>query len=128
MTDTAGGNLLAVDGLREVRPHFAPLGTARPPPVLVSRREQNAEQPASGPATPAIVALPAAAGTLPDLRGLSARDALHALSRIGLTTRLVGTGVVIEQDPPPGSPVERGRSCELRLQRQPRGWSTVTQP
>ncbi len=34
-TDTAGGNLLAVDGLREVRPHFAPLGQGRPPPVLI---------------------------------------------------------------------------------------------
>jgi two-component system, NtrC family, sensor histidine kinase PilS len=34
-TDTTGGNLLAVDGLREVRPHFAPLGQSRPPPVLV---------------------------------------------------------------------------------------------
>ncbi|HEX9706969.1 MAG TPA: ATP-binding protein [Steroidobacteraceae bacterium] len=35
VTDTAGGNLLAVDGLREVRPHFAPLGQGHPPPVLV---------------------------------------------------------------------------------------------
>ncbi len=35
VTDTAGGNLLAVDGLREVRPHFARLGTGHPPPVLV---------------------------------------------------------------------------------------------
>jgi two-component system sensor histidine kinase PilS (NtrC family) len=35
VTDTAGGNLLAADGLREVRPHFAPLGQAKPPPVLV---------------------------------------------------------------------------------------------
>jgi two-component system sensor histidine kinase PilS (NtrC family) len=34
-TDTAGGNLLAIDGLREVRPHFAALGQGRPPPVLV---------------------------------------------------------------------------------------------
>jgi two-component system sensor histidine kinase PilS (NtrC family) len=33
--DTVGGNLLAVDGLREVRPHFAPLGQAQPPPVLI---------------------------------------------------------------------------------------------
>ena len=29
--DSSGGNLLAVDGLREVRPHFAPLGRARCP-------------------------------------------------------------------------------------------------
>jgi len=35
VTDTVGGNLLAVDGLREVRPHFAPLGQGQPPPVLV---------------------------------------------------------------------------------------------
>ena len=35
VTDTVGGSLLAVDGLREVRPHFAPLGKGQPPPVLV---------------------------------------------------------------------------------------------
>jgi two-component system sensor histidine kinase PilS (NtrC family) len=35
VTDTAGGSLLAADGLREVRPHFAALGHGRPPPVLV---------------------------------------------------------------------------------------------
>jgi len=35
VTDTVAGNLLAVDGLREVRPHFAPLGQGHPPPVLV---------------------------------------------------------------------------------------------
>jgi two-component system sensor histidine kinase PilS (NtrC family) len=33
--DSAGGNLLAADGLREIRPHFAPLGQQRPGPVLV---------------------------------------------------------------------------------------------
>jgi two-component system sensor histidine kinase PilS (NtrC family) len=35
VTDTGGANLLAVDGLREVRPHFAPLGKGQPPPVLI---------------------------------------------------------------------------------------------
>jgi len=35
VTDSVGGNLLAVDGLREVRPHFAPLGNGTPPPVLI---------------------------------------------------------------------------------------------
>lgn len=34
-SETTGSNLLAADGLREVRPHFAPLGQGRPPPVLV---------------------------------------------------------------------------------------------
>ena len=35
VADNVGGNLLAVDGLREVRPHFAPLGKGQPAPVLV---------------------------------------------------------------------------------------------
>jgi two-component system sensor histidine kinase PilS (NtrC family) len=34
-SEAAAGNLLAVDGLREVRPHFAPLGKTQPPPVLI---------------------------------------------------------------------------------------------
>jgi two-component system sensor histidine kinase PilS (NtrC family) len=42
VTDTAGGNLLAADGLREVRPHFAPLGQGRPPPVLVFLEDLSA--------------------------------------------------------------------------------------
>ncbi len=33
--DSSSANLLAADGLREIRPHFAPLGLARPGPVLV---------------------------------------------------------------------------------------------
>jgi two-component system, NtrC family, sensor histidine kinase PilS len=33
--DATGGNLLAVDGLREVRPHFAALGKGSLPPVLI---------------------------------------------------------------------------------------------
>ena len=32
---SSGANLLAADGLREIRPHFAPLGQQRPGPVLV---------------------------------------------------------------------------------------------
>jgi two-component system sensor histidine kinase PilS (NtrC family) len=34
-SEASAGNLLAVDGLREVRPHFAPLGKTQPPPVLI---------------------------------------------------------------------------------------------
>lgn len=100
------------------------------PPVLVARHDEEApEVQTAGPVTPAIVTLPnAAAGTLPDLRGLGARDALRALSRLGLTAHLVGTGTVVAQQPGPGSLVERGGSCELRLERQPHGWSTALQP
>ncbi|MBI3047945.1 MAG: transpeptidase family protein [Acidobacteria bacterium] len=92
------------------------------PPVIVARREEMPPQPASGPATvPAIVTLgggtTGTAALFPDLRWLGARDALRMLARLGLTARLHGTGVVVDQDPPPGSPVERGAVSTLRLER-----------
>jgi len=58
-------------------------------------------------------------GGLPDLRGLSARDALRELARLGLTARMAGAGVVIEQDPAPGTPIEPGGACTLLLNRRP---------
>ncbi len=99
------------------------------PPVLVARHDEDSpEVPTAGPVAPAIVTLPIPAGTLPDLRGLGARDAVRALSRLGLTARITGTGVVVDQQPAPGAPVERGGSCELRLERQAHVFSTVSQP
>ena len=54
----------------------------------------------------------------PDLRGLSARDALHALTRLGMTGRLNGAGTVTRQQPEPGSPIDRDATCVLWLERQ----------
>jgi cell division protein FtsI (penicillin-binding protein 3) len=93
------------------------------PPVIVARREAAQDRPAFAPTTgPSIVTLggdaPGSAALVPDLRGLSARDALRTLARLGLTARVHGTGVVVEQDPPPGSPIERGAVSTLRLERQ----------
>jgi beta-lactam-binding protein with PASTA domain len=66
--------------------------------------------PASAPATAGQI-------ILPELRGLSLREALRILMRLGLTPRVAGEGVVIEQDPLPGSPVEPGGACRLALGR-----------
>ena len=38
---------------------------------------------------------------MPDLRGLSAREALRTLTRIGMTARMNGDGFVLEQSPRP---------------------------
>jgi beta-lactam-binding protein with PASTA domain len=91
--------------------------------VLVARREQPSARPTAGPAAPPPVvplrAVSAADGsTCPDLRGLSAREALRALARVGLTVRLQGAGVVVDQEPEPGAPIERGASVTLWLERQ----------
>jgi hypothetical protein len=48
---------------------------------------------------------------------LSAREALRVLTKLGLTARLKGTGVVTTQTPAPGTPIEPGMACELRLER-----------
>ena len=56
-------------------------------------------------------------GSFPDLRGLGARDALRILARLGMAAHLNGTGIVVDQDPPPGSSIERGAVSTLRLER-----------
>jgi hypothetical protein len=94
----------------------------RAPPVLAARREDVREQPTAGHAErPAIVTLAGgatgSAAVFPDLRGLGARDALRVLARLGMMARLQGGGVVVEQDPAPGSPIERGVAATLRLNR-----------
>jgi cell division protein FtsI (penicillin-binding protein 3) len=101
------------------------------PPVLVARNrdqpfDSSAERtqgPPAGPAQgrpPTIVSMPASShhgGALPDLRGYGARDALRELARLGLAARMEGAGVVVEQNPPAGAPVEPGGTCTLVLNR-----------
>jgi len=55
--------------------------------------------------------------TVPDVRGLAAREAVRRLAKLGLMARVTGTGTVIDQDPAAGSPLEPGRACRLWLDR-----------
>jgi len=56
-------------------------------------------------------------GVMPDLRGLSARQALEALSAFGLTARARGDGFVVRHEPSPGVLVNRGATATLYLKR-----------
>jgi membrane peptidoglycan carboxypeptidase len=58
------------------------------------------------------------AGLMPDLRGLSARDAARILAQVGVAARLLGDGLVLDQEIPPGTPIDQGLSCLLRLHRR----------
>ena len=53
---------------------------------------------------------------LPDLTGMSAREALRELARLGLSARMQGAGVVVQQDPPAGAPLEPGAHLHPRPQ------------
>ena len=55
---------------------------------------------------------------MPDLQGLSARDALRRLVQLGLTARVQGNGFVVAQDPPAGTALETVAQCRLTLDRQ----------
>ena len=56
-----------------------------------------------------------AAGRTPSALGMSARQALAVFARLGVLARLQGSGFVVAQDPPPGSPVHRGSVHTLFL-------------
>jgi cell division protein FtsI/penicillin-binding protein 2 len=90
------------------------------PPVLVARHGDPSPRPAAGvdPPSPRVTFVAdGPAGVVPDLRGLSARDAMRALSRLGMSVRMVGDGIVVSQDPAPGTPVDPDGVCRLVLGR-----------
>ena len=52
---------------------------------------------------------------MPDLRGLSLREAALLAARHGLSVEIHGHGVVAGQTPLPGTPLEPGMTCSLEL-------------
>ncbi|WP_369811283.1 penicillin-binding protein [Hymenobacter convexus] len=65
--------------------------------------------------TVALVVNPVRAGRVPQVRGLSLRDALFLLENRGLHVRAVGTGRVREQSLEVGAPIKRGDIITLSL-------------
>jgi membrane peptidoglycan carboxypeptidase len=103
--------------------HLGVTPTINPaPPVIVARQGQQSLAPAAATIVrPAVVALASNMETgVPDLTGMSAREALRELARLGLTARMQGTGIVAQQHPPAGAPLEPGATCTLVLNRRPR--------
>ena len=97
--------------------------TLNPPaPLLIARRD-TPPQPVSAPAEPPVVTvadITAESPTVfPDLAGMSARDAVRTLARLGVTLKMHGTGNVINQRPAPGSPIDLADEATLWLERRP---------
>jgi hypothetical protein len=44
---------------------------------------------------------------------------MRTLMKLGLSARMSGQGVVLAQDPPPGTLFEGGETCRLQLGRRP---------
>jgi cell division protein FtsI (penicillin-binding protein 3) len=93
-----------------------------PPPVLVARHGGPAQLlPVRNAREASIVPAGgvAAIHEFPDFRGLGAREALRILTKMGLTARLNGAGVVTAQRPTAGAAIEPGMTAELWLERTP---------
>jgi cell division protein FtsI (penicillin-binding protein 3) len=97
--------------------------TIDPAPPIVAVREPHAD--ASAPRQTTVSRNPDATvtsndvGAVPDLSGMSARDAVRVLAERGLTPRLHGAGFVVAQDPPAGSPLSQDPVATLWLSRRP---------
>jgi cell division protein FtsI/penicillin-binding protein 2 len=93
------------------------------PPVLVARHPETSGGAGGvtsrGPAKPVVSFVKdAPPGTMPDLRGLSAREALRATVKLGLMARVEGTGFVVAQDPPAGTALDTVSGCRVTLGRR----------
>jgi beta-lactam-binding protein with PASTA domain len=56
-------------------------------------------------------------GTVPDVRGMSAREAVRKLVTLGMNAHVSGNGIVVSQSLEPGTPLEPDAICRLVLQR-----------
>ena len=129
---THGGSVSAPIWKRIAEPALQHLGV--PPdvdpasPVLVTRSDdQTAIETTAADAAqrPLNLVVDSSPGLLPDVSGLSARDAVRRLMRVGVNARLSGDGAVRSQDPPAGTPLEPGMVCRLVLDRTPRPVATA---
>jgi cell division protein FtsI (penicillin-binding protein 3) len=94
------------------------------PPVLVARHGTNdaghvpSASIADGPDSPTVsLVSDGPPGTMPDLRGLSAREALRRMLRLGLTAHVDGSGFVVSQDPPAGASLDAVNAGRVTLAR-----------
>ncbi len=55
---------------------------------------------------------------VPDMTGMSVRNALNMLSQAGLTATIDGYGLIVSQTPESGTPIQPGMSCHLICQQQ----------
>jgi cell division protein FtsI (penicillin-binding protein 3) len=90
------------------------------PPVLVARHDAPVvPHPIRAAAIAEAVVTPLEAGVMPDVRGQGAREALRILTSVGAAARVVGSGLVVEQTPEPGTPLAGGEVGLLKLGRRP---------
>jgi hypothetical protein len=113
--------------------HFAVPPSIDPAPVVLVRRESGpSARPGSefGAMQTVAITEPRSPETVPDVVGMSAREAMRTLVQLGVSPRLDGDGIVMAQSPEAGAPLKRGGECRLVLGRaaNPRDQNSTPQP
>ena len=100
------------------------IAAGRTEPLLQLLEQMGLPAPQLGAKAPAYIridsaarisALPLAAQGIPDLRGMSAMDAVYLLRSRGYRVQLVGAGNVVSQSIPAGTAAARGSEIVLQL-------------
>ena len=109
-----------------------PVRVARSPSVEDGRVQPIAVAPSSaarrGSAEAGVGFVAGADGSMPDLRGLSARQAIRVLGGNGLGAEFVGDGTVVRHVPAAGEAVEPGATATIWLQRHAAAVNDVEAP
>jgi cell division protein FtsI (penicillin-binding protein 3) len=87
------------------------------PPVLVPKIQSSRQLNAKATVDEPLLPIEDEPGTVPDVRGMSARDAMKKLTNFGLKARMQGDGFVEAQDPPAGTPRDEKDFVHLTLAR-----------
>ena len=115
------GGVVAAPVFKTIMEKILPYFNVHPKGTLIVRDEQ---QPVAAKKTARAdsmiedvkVAKAASKEVMPDLTGLSMRSALTRIERKGLIVKVSGKGKVVEQSPRPGTVIEKGDICFLKLQ------------
>ncbi|OGP74548.1 MAG: hypothetical protein A2W09_07730 [Deltaproteobacteria bacterium RBG_16_50_11] len=113
------GGTVAAPVFKAIMEKVLPYLNVHPKGTLIVKKESDflREEPLEGgPPIPGVkVGKGVTALVMPDLTGLSMRNALSRIEGNGLIIKVSGNGKVVEQNPKPGVVVEKGDICYLRF-------------
>ena len=115
------GGIVAAPVFKAIMEKILPDFNAHPKGTLIVRDESKVDpvqrRRQSEPLIEQVKVVKAVAkDVMPDLAGLTMRSALSRIEGKGLIIKVSGNGKVVEQSPLPGTVIEKGDICYLRLQ------------
>jgi len=116
-----GGQVAAPAFKRFTEYALETMGVAVPPQPETKREKPGAKQPGAKPVPAPLpvetlqVAMQSYAGGVPNLLGRGMREAMVLLDEGGFLPQVEGWGVVVDQDPRPGSDLAPGSSVRVRF-------------